>query len=105
MSGILLPQTVHGVFTSIEVVCYGGQCGCLQSYPPPVSRIPYSEITTTIYSFPGRLDSLSLLCYQQNTIDVTNSVMQIIITFEMDFVITKLTISDTVSAFTSVFLL
>lgn len=45
-----------------------------QSYPPPASRIPYSEITTFMYSFPGGLVNLSPLCYRNNS-----SIAQIII--------------------------
>lgn len=45
-----------------------------QSYPPPASRAPYSEITTFTYSFPGGLVNLSLLYYRNSS-----SITQIII--------------------------
>lgn len=65
--------------TSIEVVYYDGQCGCHQCYPPRVSLIPYSDITTTIYSFLGRPYTFTTLVCYQNTMDTTRSVTPIII--------------------------
>ena len=74
------PDSAH-VFTSIWVACYGDQCGCLQSYCPPVYHIPYSKLTTyTVAFYLGGLHSLPLLLsFYQKTIDVTNSVKPIII--------------------------
>lgn len=46
VGGIILPQTVHMSLLVFEVDYYGCKCGYSQSYPPPASQDPYSEITT-----------------------------------------------------------
>ena len=80
---------------SIEVDYYGDQCGCPQSYCPPVCHIPYSKLTTyNIASYLGGIHSLPLLLsFYQKTIDVINSVKPIIIIRVILFPITSVAAS------------
>lgn len=103
MGGIFLPQTVHMSLTSIfGLLVMTANVDANQGYRPLVSLVTYSEITTHQYILSCWTHRFTTLVkFYQKTIEVTNNVKQIIITFVNDFVITKLTISDTVSAFSS----